>query len=94
MEQASAHRGDGAIDDVVEGTTLFCLSTEQFKIADGEAIEPHIFLFFDTAEVLYMACLQVLRHIQIHQYASCCGDACRHVVESEALERGDAPEFL
>ena len=52
--------GDGAINDIVECDTILSLSAQQFQIANGKAVHPYVFVFFDAAQVLDMSCLQVL----------------------------------
>ena len=44
--------------------------------------------------MLYVTCLQVLRHVQIHQNTSCCRHARRHFLQTKTLQRTNAPEFL
>ncbi len=94
MEHTTAHRRDGPVDDVVERAALFGLSAEELEIADGEAVEPHEAVFLDTAQMLYMPRLEVLGHVEIHEYTSCGRHSGGHGLESEALQRGDTPEFL
>ena len=86
MEESSTHRSDRAVDDVVQRFTLFGLAVVEFEVLDGEAVEPDIFIFFDTAEVLDMSGLEVLRHIEVHEDTSCGGDTCRHFLEAESFE--------
>ena len=41
-----------------------------------------------------MSCLEVLRHVEIHEDASCGSHSGRHFLQAEPLEGADAPEFL
>ena len=86
MEQATAHRGDGAINNIVERDTILSLSAQQFQIANGKAVHPYVFVFFDTAQVLDMSCLQVLGGIQIVQDGACCYHALWQVVHAKTFE--------
>ena len=76
---------------IEEGLALCRLTACQFEVANRETVQPHVFVFLDTAQVLDMARLQVLRHVQVHQYTACCRYAERHLVQTEALERTHAP---
>ena len=38
--------------------------------------------------------LEVLRHVEIHEDASCSSHSGRHFLQAKTLERADAPEFL
>ena len=91
VQHTSAHRGDSAVDDVEQRTAVLALPARQFQIADREAVEPYVFVFFDTAQVLDMSRLEVLRHIKIHEDASCGRYTCRHLVQTETFEGTHAP---
>ena len=91
VQHTSAHRCDRAVDDIVEGGTVIGLPVREFEVTNRETVEPHVFVFLDTAQVLDMSRLQVLRHVEVHQDSSCRGHTCRHFFQTESLERTHTP---
>ena len=63
VQQTPAHRRNGMVEDIVERLALCRLPAEEFEVMNGKAVEPYVFVFLNTAQVLYMTRLQVLRHI-------------------------------
>ena len=82
------------VEDIVECLALRRLPAEEFQVVDGEAVKPHVFIFFDTAKVLNMTRLQVLRHIQIVENTPRSNHSVGHLVQSETFQVLHLPLFL
>ena len=91
MQHPSSHGRDRTVDNIKQCAALFGLSAQKLQIADGELVQPYVFVFLYTAQMLDMSRLQVLGHVEVHQNTSGCCHACRHFLQTESFERRHAP---
>ena len=61
---------------------------EQFKVPDGELVEPHVPVLIYPRQVCDMSQLRVLGNIEVVQHSACRDNRQRQVLYSESLERG------
>ena len=90
---ATAHRCEGLIEDVDKGLAVLCLSSKQFKITKGKTVQPHESVLLNTAYILNMAVLEVLRHVEIMEYRTSSDDTFWQLVDTKALEIGGVELF-
>ena len=83
---ASAHRRDGAVDDVEQRLAVVVHGCHEFQVADGEFVQAHIALGLDARQVGNVSQLGVLGDVQVVQDGAAGDDGIVHGRDAEALE--------
>ena len=86
-QQARAHGRDGAVDDAEEAFPVRVEGLEKLKVADGEAVETHIFSGFYTADRCDMLRAGMLGEVEVVEDGTCGDDGRAHAVDAETFER-------
>ena len=94
MEHARTHGRLCAVEHIEQRLAFLALCSRQFEVAYREAVEPHVALLFYAAKVLDMCGLQVLRHVQIVEYAAGGNHRIGHLLQPEAFQVLHAPLLL
>ena len=86
-QHAAAHGRDGAVDDIEQRFAVFLHRLKELKRADGELIQPHVFLFLQALERRNMIDIRVLRQLQILHDGTRGDDAFLEMLYAEAFQR-------
>ena len=88
-QQSSAHRTDGAVDDVEEALAVFLHRIDKLQGAYGELVEAHVALFLDARDAGDMSYLRMQCLFQVLQDGPRSDDPTLQVVDAKSLERTD-----
>ena len=83
---ASAHRRDGAVDDVEQRLAVVVHGCHEFQVADGEFVQAHIALGLDARQVGDVSQLGVLGNVQVVQDGTAGDDGIVHARDAEAFQ--------
>ena len=86
-QQAGAHRGAAAVDDVDQRHPLAPgVALEDLQVAEGEFVHPHELFLVDAPDRADVPQAGMLRLLQVHQQRPRRADGQREAVDGEALE--------
>ena len=86
-EQAGAHRGAAAVDDIDQADPLPArVALEDLQVAEGELVHPHELLLVDAADRADVAQARMLRLLQVDQQRAGRADRERESLDGEALQ--------
>ena len=88
FEQAAAHGGERAVDDIGEAALLAPpVRREQLEVADREFVDPHVVVLVDTRNRTDMGDVAVLGEFEVVEDGAGGRYAAGEMVDAEALER-------
>ena len=88
FEQAAAHGGERAVDDIGEAALLAPpVRREQLEVADREFVDPHVVVLVDTRNRTDMGDVAVLGEFEVVEDGAGGGYAAGEMVDAETLER-------
>jgi len=88
FEQAAAHGGERAVDDIGEAALLAPpVRREQLEVADREFVDPHVVVLVDTRNRTDMGDVAVLGEFEVVEDGAGGGYAAGEMVDAEPLER-------
>ena len=85
-QQAAAHGGEGAVDDLQEAAAVLVHAAEDFEIAHGEVVHPHIAFLVDARDGGDVADVGVVSIVKVVENGAGGRERRRHVIHAIAFE--------
>ena len=87
FQKARAHRRDGFVNYLHQRFCPFVDRIKQFEVANGEAVEPNVFVLLDARQTRNMAQIGMLREVKIMQDGARCNDPVIQALHPKPFQR-------